>query len=718
MKRTWNSRILSGVLSLVIALSVIAVGENRVFAAVDSSTGITYSITADGAEITDFNSPAGFNGILSIPSTLGGTAVTRIGLQSFLNCIDLKSVTIPSGVTSLGDFAFYGCTQLSGMIIPGSVISIGKYAFYNCSGLTGVSIGSGVTSIDELAFYNCSGLTSVIIPDTVTFMGKYVFEKCTGLTSVTIPSRLISVNYWSLVKLRFLKTINISDSLGYLETKQRNTNAILNLSAKDKNLYLDVGLAATGMTASQLAEIRTKANEITAGAVSDYDKAQKIHDWIANNIYYDFDGLNAGNYVYSAYSVYISRKSVCQGYANLTTAMLRSIGIPTATLSGKAIYTESEWWDTITDPNDSNHAWNAVYADGRWFYVDTTWDSMNRYENGTWTDGVIYQFFFDPGADKFALDHRTLSIPYTFGISYQTHVQDIGWQEYVSNGAVSGTSAQSKRLEAIRIKLEGISGGVEYRTHVQDIGWMNWVADDALSGTSGESKRLEAIQIRLTGTAAELYDVYYRVHAQNTGWLDWAKNGASAGTAGYGYRLEAIEIQLVSKGGAAPGATTRSFVDLYAPKPIVDTVSYKTHVQDIGWQEYVSNGEISGTSAQSKRLEAIQIKLENMAGGIEYRTHVQDYGWMNWVADDALSGTSGQSKRLEAIQIRLTGAAAEKYDIYYCVHAQNTGWLDWAKNGESAGTAAFGYRLEAIKVVLVPKGGAAPGATARAFVQG
>ncbi|MDD4096940.1 MAG: hypothetical protein PHP22_11955 [Oscillospiraceae bacterium] len=46
------------------------------------------------------------------------------------------------------------------------------------------------------------------------------------------------------------------------------------------------------------------------------------------------------------------------------------------------------------------------------------------------------------------------------------------------------------------------------------------------------------------------------------------------------------------------------------------------------------------------------------------------------------------------------------------------GWLDWAKNGESAGTAGFSYRLEAIKIVLVPKGGAAPGPTARPFVQG
>ena len=89
---------------------------------------------------------------------------------------------------------------------------------------------------------------------------------------------------------------------------------------------------------------------------------------------------------------------------------------------------------------------------------------------------------------------------------------------------------------------------------------MNWVSNGAASGTSGESKRLEAIEIQLTGNAANTYDVYYRVHAQNFGWLDWAKNGTSSGTAGFAYRLEAIQIVLVPKGGAAPGATDRPFV--------------------------------------------------------------------------------------------------------------------------------------------------------------
>ncbi len=60
---------------------------------------------------------------------------------------------------------------------------------------------------------------------------------------------------------------------------------------------------------------------------------------------------------------------------------------------------------------------------------------------------------------------------------------------------------------------------VSYRTHVQTYGWQEWTADDSISGTTGEAKRLEAIQIQLTGEMAEHFDVYYRVHSQTYGWL-------------------------------------------------------------------------------------------------------------------------------------------------------------------------------------------------------
>lgn len=38
-------------------------------------------------------------------------------------------------------------------------------------------------------------------------------------------------------------------------------------------------------------------------------------------------------------------------------------------------------------------------------------------------------------------------------VRYNTYLEGIGWQGWVSNNAVSGTTGQSRRIEAIKIEL-------------------------------------------------------------------------------------------------------------------------------------------------------------------------------------------------------------------------------------------------------------------------
>lgn len=323
----------------------------------------------------------------------------------------------------------------------------------------------------------------------------------------------------------------------------------------------------------------------------------------------------------------------------------------------------------------------------------------------------------------------------TVSVQYRTHVQTYSWEEeWRSDGDLSGTEGQAKRLEAIQIQLKDqkYTGDIVYKTHVQTYGWQSEVKNGTTSGTEGKAKRLEAIKIYLTGEMAEKYDVYYCVHAQTYGWLGWAKNGEYAGTAGLSKRLEGIKIVLVEKGGKEPqqeGNTDAAYVTANSASGEKSTnyVTYRTHVQTIGWQDWKYDGVMSGTEGQSKRLEGIEIQLadnlntdEKYEGDIEYQTHIQGYGWEEdrkgtWAKNGALSGTESQSRRLEAICIRLTGEMEAHFDVYYRVHAQTFGWLGWAKNGAEAGTAGYGKRLEGIEIVLVEKNGKAPGDTANAF---
>lgn len=310
-------------------------------------------------------------------------------------------------------------------------------------------------------------------------------------------------------------------------------------------------------------------------------------------------------------------------------------------------------------------------------------------------------------------------------INYQTHIQDIGWQGVVKNGEISGTSRRSLRLEGIKMNISNsdLAGSVEYRTHIQEIGWQGYVKDNQLSGTSGKSLRLEAIQIRLTGEIANAYDVYYRVHIEDKGWLNWAKNSESAGSQSAAKRLEAIQIKLVKKGEAAPEGSGKAFLignEAKRPDEIKPNVNYQTHVQEIGWQGFVRNGESAGTSGKKLRLEAIKINLSDaaLAGNIEYSTHVQSIGWQEKKKNGELSGTSGKKLRLEAIKINLSGDVSRYYDVYYRVHIQDKGWLNWAANGAPSGSQSASKRLEAIQIKIVRKGEAAPKGSGKAFLVG
>jgi len=332
----------------------------------------------------------------------------------------------------------------------------------------------------------------------------------------------------------------------------------------------------------------------------------------------------------------------------------------------------------------------------------------------------------------------------TVSVACSTHVQSVGWQAAAKDGAISGTSGRSLRLEGLKVNLTnttGYAGGISYSTHIQSIGWQKAAevtttgtsatqAKGTLSGTEGRALRLEAMTMTLTGDLAKHYDIYYRVHAQNVGWMGWAKNGEPAGTAGHGFRLEALQVVLVAKNAAAPANTYKNATTpagtprMIDPKPAAGTTlgySATVHIQSVGDKSYSSatNSTILGTSGKGLRLEAMTLKLKNApySGSIKYETHIQSIGWQAAKTNGALSGTSGQGLRLEALRISLTGDMGKNYDIYYRTHIQNIGWTGWAKNGQSCGSAGYGYRMEAMQIVIVPKGSVAPGINSSYFYQ-
>lgn len=151
------------------------------------------------------------------------------------------------------------------------------------------------------------------------------------------------------------------------------------------------------------AEIKKKTKEITRLSHDDYHKVLAVHNWIARSLYYDYDSLENNTYKSArigAVNTLSSGKSVCQGYAMLSIAMLRAIGIPSVGVNCHTFEKkiESGWNNLTSQFGDSNHIFAMAYVDRRWILMDSTWDSSNQYKNGEFikaNENGIFTKYFD-----------------------------------------------------------------------------------------------------------------------------------------------------------------------------------------------------------------------------------------------------------------------------------------------------------------------------------
>lgn len=98
-------------------------------------------------------------------------------------------------------------------------------------------------------------------------------------------------------------------------------------------------------------------------SAADYKQLRKIHDWLCDNIVYE-EGDHQGD----IYGAIAQGRCVCEGYATAFRYICGLYGFDCVVIVG---YTFES--STIA------HAWNLVYGEGAWYFVDVTWDDGNGY---------------------------------------------------------------------------------------------------------------------------------------------------------------------------------------------------------------------------------------------------------------------------------------------------------------------------------------------------
>lgn len=156
--------------------------------------------------------------------------------------------------------------------------------------------------------------------------------------------------------------------------------------------------------------MRKAAIKLTKGCYNIREKVLVIHDFVAENLYYDFDSLSLGeNTNRTIEQIVHTKRCVCQGFADLTLVLLKSIGIQAENILCFAIRNifESGWSNVVNRTSDLNHVITRVKLENRWLFMDVTWDSTNRYENGVYIKGnYVSHCYFDVTLPFLSATHR------------------------------------------------------------------------------------------------------------------------------------------------------------------------------------------------------------------------------------------------------------------------------------------------------------------------
>lgn len=88
----------------------------------------------------------------------------------------------------------------------------------------------------------------------------------------------------------------------------------------------------------------------------EYAKVKYVYEWLIERCDYVLDAENNQNIL----SVFVTDKTVCQGYAKAAQYLLNKMGVFCILCEGEAMGSEA-------------HVWNIVRIDGEYYYLDVTW---------------------------------------------------------------------------------------------------------------------------------------------------------------------------------------------------------------------------------------------------------------------------------------------------------------------------------------------------------
>lgn len=169
------------------------------------------------------------------------------------------------------------------------------------------------------------------------------------------------------------------------------------------------------------AELEEKAQELLSqlGDADDWQRERIIHDYIVKGCEYEYNGDDTGSdTVASAYGAIVEGRASCEGYSKAAKYLMDRAGMTSTVVSGSATNSTGE---------TTKHMWNAVMLEGKWYYLDCTWDdpvSKERGQTPTYTYFNITSELISVSHSDFSFDFPCDSLEANYHVMTGTYFEE------------------------------------------------------------------------------------------------------------------------------------------------------------------------------------------------------------------------------------------------------------------------------------------------------
>ena len=198
--------------------------------------------------------------------------------------------------------------------------------------------------------------------------------------------------------------------------------------------------------------IASYSDQICEGCTDDRQKVFAIYTYVTQRMAYDTVQIN-DNRAYQDDALLVMRRgiAVCEGFANAFTALCRAQKIPATVEYGLGMSSFKDMMETDLEHDEvPDHAWAAVFLDGKWYFVDPTFDIVHYYEGygieaaGS-RNGPAFSYYLAP-LESFSYEHKICDADTVHGLESSGYCGDNATYQVSRDGTLTISGSGKIRM--------------------------------------------------------------------------------------------------------------------------------------------------------------------------------------------------------------------------------------------------------------------------------